>query len=376
VRNSTLYKIAGTSTFRLSSTKILKTHGSNLQNIEKELRSIYIPDGYRDELVEKCLYYQQTKDWKVFTEEELETLRIFVQVDQSGAEALIVAYLCESGNYRQLFINGIKPHSFLGMHLFKDVWTKKMIESRIITAESGFDIEELVNCPIPQLKQHRFWKDLDGTIKDSDNWNINERYYYLAKQTEHSSNYDIKGPTFQMNVLEKSGGKVVIDRKRAEHFLLVKHSLFPEIKQTFHRNVREEIERDGVLYNMHGMPYTITDYDIQESDWKEYYAWKPQSSVGMITNIAYARLQSYIEIEHKSWDILANTHDSYLCQCPLYDEQDCAKKMTEFMEQEMTSPVDGVKFRMKSEAQSGFNWSPAKLKQNKNLLGLRELKLL
>jgi hypothetical protein len=249
-----------------------------------------------------------------------------------------------------------------------------MLESGTIKRESGFDINELLNSPIPLLKQHPFWRSLDALIKDSDNWSLSERYYYLAKQAEHSSNYDIKAPTFQMNVLEKSGGKIVIDKKQAEHFLLVKHSLFPEIKQDFHHGVREAIEQNRMLYNLHGHPYTITVEDVQESQWKEYYAWIPQSTVGEITNIAYSRMQDYIETNKKPWDLLANTHDSYLCQCPLTEERECAIKMKEVIEQELTSPVDDVKFNMRSEAQSGFNWSSAKVKQGKNLIGLREIK--
>ena len=342
--------------------------------MEKELRHIYIPDGLGGVSSEKLLYYQENKDISIFTDEEQENIRIFIQVDQSGAEALIVAYLCNNGNYRQLFINGIKPHSYLGMHLFKDIWPQKMRELGMITRESGFDMEELVNTPIPKLKSHPFWRDLDSVIKDSDNWSISERYYYLAKQTEHSSNYDIKAPTFQMNILEKSGGKIVIPKDKAEHFLNVKHSLFPEIKQTFHRRVGEQAEATKILYNLHGHPYTITCDDIPDSQWKELYAWQPQSTVGEITNIAYTRLQSYIEDNSYGWDLLANTHDSYLCQCSLRDEMQCASAMRRFIEQELVSPVDGVKFQMRSEAQSGFNWAPAKLKQKKNLLGLREVK--
>lgn len=356
MRNSTLYKQAGAKTFRLSSSMILsktvyvngqkkrKGWGGNLQNVEKSLRQIYIPDEGK----------------------------IFVQVDQSGAEALIVSYLCRDGNYRALFKNGIKPHSYIAMHLFKDVWAKKMREHNLISNDSGFDIEELIATPIPRLKEHPFWKPLDRLIKDSDNWSINERYYYLAKQTEHSSNYDIKAPTFQMNVLEKSGGKIVLDRERAEHFLAVKHALYPEIKEDFHANVARQVEQTKMLYNLHGHPYCISSYVIQESDLKEFYAWIPQSTVGEITNIAYANLQQFIEENNLAWDLLGNCHDSYLAQCPIGEESECAKTMQSFINQSFKSPFDGAEFSMKSEAQAGFNWGVYHEKKNPN--GLREIR--
>ena len=369
MRNSTLYKISKAKTFRLSSTKILGKWGSNLQNIEKSMREIYEADGYEKELYDKCLYYLASFDKSVFTAAELSVLRILTQEDQSGAEALIVAYCCEPGQYRELFKNGIKPHSYLAMQLFADIWPKKMLEARTITPDSGFDIQALIDCPIPELKKNPFWRDLDLIIKDSDNWPLDQRYYYLAKQTEHSSNYNIKSNTFRMNVLEKSGGKIVISKDDAERFLLTKFSLFPEIIG-YHSWVQRTAETARVLYNLHGHPYTITSYDIKDN-LKELYAWIPQSTVGEITNVAYTRMQAYIEKEKLQWDMLANTHDSYLKQCPLGEEFECSSKGREFLGQSFRSPIDGVEFAMRSESQIGFNWRPAH--KVKNPLGLRNI---
>lgn len=343
MRNSCTYKIAGTKTFRLSSSKILGTWGGNLQNIEKSMREIYIPDEGK----------------------------IFVQVDQSGAEALIVAYLSKAGRFRELFQNGIKPHVYVALRLFHDVWPKKMMEQRLISSLDSFDINEVIETPIPELKKHPMWRSLDTIIKDSDNWSLQERYYYLAKQTCHSGNYGITPPVFRMNVLEKSGGKIVIDKDEAERFILTYQSLFPEIFE-WHDDVRRQVERTFMLYNLHGHPFTITQPFILESQWKELYAWVPQSTVGEITNIAVTKTQQFIEESGLNWDILANTHDSYLIQCPIPEAAVCAAKMTEYIQQTFTSPVDGASFTMGSEAQAGFNWSPAK--KDKNLQGLKGLK--
>ncbi len=369
MRNSTQYVIAGPKTFRLSSRKILHKWGGNLQNVEKSMREIYESDGYEKELYEKCLYYLSSFDKSIFTAAELSSLRILTQEDQSGAEALIVAYCSEPGQYRELFKNGIKPHSYLAMQLFLDVWPKKMLEARTITNDSGFDIQQLIDCPIPELKKNPFWKDLDLIIKDSDNWPLDQRYYYLAKQTEHSSNYNIKSNMFRMNVLEKSGGKIVISKDEAERFLLTKFSLFPEIAG-YHRWVQQCAESGRMLYNLHGHPYTITSYDISDS-LKELYAWIPQSSVGEITNIAYTKMQQFIEDKKLQWDMLANTHDSYLKQCPIGEERLCASKGQEFLAQSFVSPIDGAEFSMRSDAQVGFNWRP--FHKEKNPLGMRSI---
>ena len=370
MRNSTTYKITGTKTFRLSSTKILGKWGSNLQNIEKSMRAIYIPDDGM----------------------------IFVQTDQAGAEALIVSYMCRDGNYRALFKNGIKPHTYICVHIFKDIWPRKMREHGYIGANDILDMNEIAKIPIAQLKNHPFWKSLDKCIKSSDNWVSNERYYYLGKQTEHSSNYDIKAPTFQMNILEKSGGTIYIPKDKAEFFLATKHALYPEIKEDFHQYVQQMATKHRVLYNLHGHPYQITQYEIRDSDWKEYYSWIPQSTVGEITNIAYSRLQNYTEIccysgvkvpkpiskevtkaldkygsSYFRNDMLANTHDSYLSQCKIEEVMRCANLQKFFIEQSFESPYDGTPFAMKSETCAGFNWRPHH--ETKNPTGLKEIKL-
>lgn len=373
MRNSTLYKLAKPITFRRSSCAMLTGHGSNLQNIEKSLREIYIPDGYTPELQQKCTYWLQTGDVSVFSEQESEELRIFLQTDQSGAEALIVAYDCDPLDYRQLFIHNVKPHVYVAMKLFKDVWTRKMKDKGGLVED--FDIDVIDAAPIGELKKNPFWKDLDVLIKDSDNWSLQERYYYLAKQTVHSANYDIQWATFQMNILEKSGGKIAISKEEAERFLMVYRGLFPEIPER-NRRVQAQAERYRLVYNMFGMPYQITDWNVSGTSMKDIFAWLPQSTVGEITRIAFTSMQEWIEENHKPFDVLADTHDSFLVQCPLRDVKECAAKMSQCMNQELISPVDSVHFHMKSETNIGFNWRPADLVNKKNIVGLQAPKWL
>jgi hypothetical protein len=313
-----------------------------MQNIEKSMRQIYIPDEGK----------------------------IFIQTDQYGAEALIMAYDCEPASYRQLFIHNVKPHVYVALHLFKDIWKKKMREHNL-SGDIPIDIDEIIRTPVTDLKNNPYWKSLDLLIKDSDNWSLSERYYYLAKQTVHSSNYDIQAPTFRMNVLEKSGGKIVIPKEESERFLLVYRSLFPEIPARNQR-VKRQADMTRMLYNFHGHPYNITLYNPTESNYKEWYSWCPQSTVGEITNIAFYKMQEFIESNRLDWDVLINGHDSILTQSPISEELDCARKQKEFIEQEFTSPVDGVVFKMRSETQSGYNWSPAK---ESNPEGLKEIKV-
>jgi hypothetical protein len=59
-----------------------------------------------------------------------------------------------------------------------------------------------------------------------------------------------------------------------------------------------------------------------------------------------------------------------MAQCPEHEAYQCASVMQQYMNQELTSPYDGVKFSMASEAVYGYNWAPHDDKKNPQ--GLRE----
>ena len=374
MKTTTLYVLAGPITFRRGSRRLFPEKnkknvgwGGNLQNLEHSLQEVFHPTGFSPSLKEKCIYWLDKQDASVFTEEELFKLRVFCNTDQSGAEALIVAYDAELADYRKLFIYGVKPHVYVAMKLFEDVWHQEAVSHGVNIP--GDIIAILCKTPIEDLKKNPYWKELDRLIKSSDNWPTSKRYYYFGKQTCHSANYGIGENTFIMNVLEKSGGKVVLTRDQGKFFLNTYRTLFPEIPDRCAR-VERQVRYTGILYNMFGHPFIITDK--QYSNMKNYYAWGPQSTVGEITRTAVCDMQDHIESNNLRWDFLNDKHDSFMHQCPITEVIDCAKKQQEFINQEFTSPIDGVKFRMRSETKIGFNWGE---QSEHNLLGLRTLEI-
>lgn len=332
-RNTTVYKLGGTETFRASSAALFGTFGGNLQNVDKDMRSMYWADEGK----------------------------ILCQVDQSGAEALIVAYLCEPGRFRELFLHGVKPHVFVAMNVFLERW-------QILCKD--IDVKSFISTPIPELKKREGWQILDKIIKESDNWKPSERYYYIAKMICHASNYGMKGAAFQLNVLEKSRGQIVITKQQADDYLMRYHSLFPEITR-WHRWVERQLRETKCLYNLFGFPRQLTGR-FDETDAKEWYAFTPQSTVGCITHIACAMLQHYIDTNNRDWDLLGNCHDSYLAQCPVGEERELASVMLDIMQQPLRS-FRGEEFKMRAEAQVGYNWGP--YKKDKNEKGLQEIKI-
>ena len=318
-RITTAYNLAGTTSYRLSSRRLLNEWGTNVQNFPKKLRKLFIADPDK----------------------------VFVQADQAGAEALIVSYLCRAGNFRRLFLNNVKSHVYVAMRLFEDVWA----------AELGCSIKDYCAASVEELVKLPRWTELRDLISSSDDWSADKRYYFMAKMVCHASNYGMKAPTFRVNVLQKSGGAVNLSHKQATYFLATYHTLFPEIRK-WHNDTVAELKRTKILRNLFGYPRMFTQ-PIEASMYKEAFAFVPQSTVGCITNLAFTDLYNNPRIQELHADVLQNNHDSVLLQCYDRDAQEVAEIACTALNREMVSP-QGETFKMRSEAMLGPNWGDMK----------------
>lgn len=285
----------------------------------------------------------------------------FVQCDESGADALIVAYLCRKGKYRALFENGIKPHTFLALHLFQ-----KQLEIKL-----QLDLKPYIFSPIESLSQVPGWKEVAKKIKDSDGWSPKERYYFIGKKTIHSSSYGMRGPTFQMDVLKESEGEVILTLKEANHYLGFFHELFPEI-QEWQVETQTIIRETRTLYNLFGYPRYFNG-PLGDKLFKEAYAYVPQSTVAVISNMAFVEMQDWLDHNPEAeWDMLNQKHDSTMAQSPTEEAYFCGALMKTLMERPLVNHR-GEHFNMKAEVSIGKNWS--KHRDDSNPEGMKEIKL-
>lgn len=338
-RDTSQFIVAGPKTLRLASRKTLSSlhdtpyinFGGNRQNIEKKMRRIWIADeGY-----------------------------LLVHMDQSGAEALIVAMLCKDGNYRKLFKHNIKPHSYVALHIFSEQW-KKHFNPNHIDLAINTDIENLAKLP--------FYKELFKLIKSSDDWPAQERYYYIGKKVRHARSYGMRENKYIMSVLEETEGAIAISKKEAERHLAYDSKLFPEITNWQHSIYKIAHEKKE-LRNLFNYPFKITGY-INDDTLRELYAWVPQSTIGTLNNIVFTKMQSYIEENKKNWHLLNNSHDSITSEAPILEVGELIKIKKNYYESIiLISPVDGTKFSMQTEVQIGKNWAPY---SDKNPDGLKE----
>ncbi len=315
-RKTTGYRL-DSDTFRSRSKALLKFppekgYGGNLQNIDKEkLGEIFIPDEGK----------------------------IFLKVDQSGADALIVAYLCRNAKYRSLFLNGIKPHTYMAMHLFAPYWSKQIHLP---------NIDHMLSSPIIELNKLETWKDLSKLIKDD------KEKYYVGKKTIHSASYGVKAPTLQMSILLDTNGTLSPTLKECRDWLGTFHDTFPEI-QEWHAEIRDTLLKTRKLNNLFGYPRRFHQPPGDEL-FKSGYAFIPQSTVAIITHKCITNLQKYIEENKLDIDILLNEHDGVLVQCPnnKLELGHIASLLKMCMNQTLTN-FKGESFTMKSELSIGKN---------------------
>lgn len=274
--------------------------------------------------------------------------KVLINIDQSGAEALIVAYEADMGAFRGLFQAGIKSHVFVALHVFADVWRAQFPDA---------DLDALLEANPAQLKAHKDFARVETAIKDSDFNPPSTRYYHIAKMACHALNYGMMPPTFQQNVLVKSEGQIALPMPEAQRIYDVYHALFPEIKR-WHQRVTQTLSSTRTLHNLFGHPSRFTDRWSPDLV-REALSFTPQSTVGMITNKVFVKTQNYIEENDKDWDLLNNKHDSVLLQCPEADTKECVALLRSYMNMPLIS-TRGEQFSMKSGVEVGKRWTPYK----------------
>lgn len=315
----------------------IRGYGTNMQNWNKVQRCLVIaPPGY--------------KIW---------------QIDQAGAEALVVAYLCSNQRFRMLFLNNIKPHVFVAMHIAPKVWATKL---------DVLDIDDYLHCDIDKLKHMPRWKELEKYIKDSDNESDpKKRLYYIGKTCCHLLNYDASWGMFQITALKKSDGALSFTDVESKFYRnLYRDILFPEIL-FYHTDTIHELENNGrVLRNLFGFPRKF-NLSWGPELFRQGYAFKPQSTVGCITTMAQTEIQERLDNHDpllKGVSIWQNGHDSLMGIAPAETIHTQISELRKHLERDLKSPR-GEPFKMKSGVGIGSNWGV--YHEKKNPLGIQEL---
>jgi len=305
------FKLAGTKSFRRASSQLFGHFGINVQNPSKTMMEACEPDP-------GC---------------------VFLQADQSGAEARCVSMEADNGNYRQLFDVGIKPHTYLAFQIFLDKFRGDHPRERYA-----------FKAPRELYELGDEWRAINTYItKDKSN----EREYALGKLTAHGKSYDMGIQTFRINVLERSQGTIRLTFQEAKYYMEMFEVLFPEVI-AWQRKIKDQIYATRRLVNLFGHPREFHGR-MNDGLIREAYSWIPQSTIGIITSNAICAMSEYIEEFKLKWDILNDKHDSALAQCPIPEAHHCGAKLEEFLQADLMSTT-GLPWKMGTELFIGVNW--------------------
>lgn len=203
-------------------------------------------------------YIKSMIEWKP------EDDRVFVEIDLSQAESRFVAY-------------DANETTLLGM------------------LERREDIHRFVAAEIYQ-------KPMAEIVHD-------ERQ--LGKKSGHGANYNMGPGTFMDSCLKEMD--LVIDRKMATRVLDSYHKLFPGIRK-WHERIRNEVYTKRKLTNPLGLErYFLGRLD--DNTYREAYAYRPQSTIPMITNHLILKLCEQRKLGKLNFWLHAQIHDSCLLSC-------------------------------------------------------------
>jgi len=257
-RMRTSINIAGTNTGRLaSSTSVFQT-GTNQQNIDRDLRSVFVADpGMK-----------------------------FANLDLEQADARNVGALC--------------------WNLFVETFSEEYAGAYLNACESG-DLHTLV-CRLG-------WPERPWTNNSFDDRKLADEIAYrqltyrdLAKKLGHGTNYYGTPPTMARHTK--------VNRKDVERFQTRYFSGFPCIK-SWHGRVKEELLDTSTLTTLFGRRRTFFGRNNDDTTLREAIAYAPQSMTADEIDIGLLRLWRAHRVQ-----LMIQVHDSILIQYPEEQEDE------------------------------------------------------
>jgi len=285
-RLHTSFNIAGTNTGRISSSESVFGSGRNLQNFPKKIRDMVTSDPGM----------------------------IFTECDLVGAEALVVAYLCEDEHLIRLINEGKNIHTYTA-NLIWGVGEDKV----------KADMEE---------------KDAVGRDTES--------LYYKAKRTRHMCNYK----STWVAVSEQLG----ISAAEAKILIQKYYDTSPNLAR-WHKNVEDQIKVNRTLITPLGRKRIFFDR-ISEQLFREAIAYVPQETVASVLNTGLLRFYNEVCKTNHNIEILLQVHDSLLVQHPPKKKEFVYDELKRCMRVDLK--IKGREFYIPIEIKSGINWRDLK----------------
>jgi len=245
--------------------------------------------------------------------------KILCEVDLAKAEAHVVAYLTQDINMITAFTSGVDVHSF--------------------NASKIFDVP--IETVIKEAKENK--ADQKTTKR------------YMGKKVVHASNYGMKGQTFSDNLAKEN---IFMTKSECDALLRRYVSRFPGLPN-WHRLIKEEVQRNRVLYNLFNRPCRFLGV-MNQSLFMSAYSFKPQSTVAELLNRGTVKLcnDTRLDRNHYDIDLLATVHDSDVFQFEVSVVPNLLEMLLIIQDHlTHTFTYKGKSFTIGLDAKIGYQWA-------------------
>ena len=303
------YNLAGTSFGRLSSSQTIFGTGTNFQNIPPEFRSFMIADpGY-------CI----------------------IELDKAQAEWIVVAYLANDANMIEVVEKGLDAHVKTATLMFGCSEELIIKDDELIKKYKAFSKEDILAVRRKYLPEILKYYPIDSMSCRQ-----------IGKKCNHGLNYDLGYMGFSASS--------EIEMKVSKRIVEMYHNAYPGIRNTYHRRVRDQLNKDRTQVNCFGRKRIFMDR-WGDSLFKAAYACVPQGSVGDMVNIAIGAIYNDNCRVMQKVDMLGQVHDSIVFQYPLDSLPDlyyAIKICKEYMDIPMT--YNARTFTIPTDIKIGLSW--------------------
>jgi DNA polymerase I len=301
-RMRSTFNIAGTNTGRLASSASEFDTGSNMQNIDRTLRTIFIPDAGK-KFINIDLEQGDSRNlgallWNIFV--------------KSHGESFAGSYLtmCESGDL----------HTMVASMVWKNLdWPADRSDMKAMKA----------------IAEQSFYRE--------------DSYRQTSKKLGHGTNYDGQPYTMAMHTKMPIS---TIKEFQSDYF-----TAFPVIT-AYHKWVKEQLAQYGSLTTLYNRRRFFFGRLSDKTTINEAVAYPNQSATADAVNTAMLAIWRAGRAE-----ILCQVHDSLLMQVP---EKECDELVPELLElgKSKLTLAQGREFIVPNEAKVGWNWGDFNAKDN------------
>ena len=319
------YNVAGTETGRWSSSEAPWGTGTNLQNITKDLRSVFIPDEG------KVMFY----------------------ADLEQAESRVVAYITGDDKYIQACESG-DLHTTVVKMVWKNMgWSGDAKQER-----------ELAEKP---YYLHFSYRDMCKRAGHGTNYGLSATSLgrHLQIKIAHATRFQLlyygglvaKASVERWHKQNPDAGfdELLVKGKDLGGGTLRIEGAFEGIRQ-WHESVQQQLLDTGTLITPLGRRRQFWNRLNEATTLRAAIAFVPQSTIGDLLNMGLYRVWN--ELHDDGVEILGQVHDAILGQVPIEKVDELMPKIVDCM----TNPIDvnGKTLVIPSSVEVGHTWKDMK----------------